>query len=62
MNTSTNEAELSEALALAERATDAAERYGNAIIEISAALSQHASGGGVMRARTIIAGLDSETA
>jgi hypothetical protein len=49
---------LTEATQLAEQATERAERYATAIAEISEALKVNASGGGVMRARTVIAGLD----
>lgn len=54
-------ARLRSATEAAERATGLAELYANAIIEISTALSKHASGGGVMRARTIIASLAPES-
>lgn len=56
-----NTTQTDELIEQAGRATALAELYGNAIIEISKALSKHASGGGVMRARTIIASLAPES-
>lgn len=51
---------LVEATATAERATGLAERYATALADISGALASNASGGGVMQARTIIAGLETD--
>lgn len=49
--------ERNQALAEAQRATDLVEKYGNALIEIAKHL-RVGTPGSIMRARTVIAGLD----